>query len=484
MKTLIIKSKLALGLSTPIMLAASALMPACGSSSSSGSSTSSDSISSILSGLNQIPSSSSMASTNSSSSSKDQIRGHILAESGTPPAVTSLGSANVDQYFYDGLIAKITSSSWSSEGSSQQQADAASFWGQTDGGASGQGGCNMVAGLAQSFGQLLSNTNSTCYMKGIPSASGGVTISSGTASQVFAQGAKDKLVEVQIKNMTQTNNGQSQTVNMNVFITIPGTKTVTSNVYQAHLYMCGGSSSQAMQDEVITIKKSTGAFTDVSNQSSGGGNSSYSSVSATLKNSSGSIAFDVTQPRIVDSFNNQGQNGIFKSHVEIDGNNSITTKSYSSGSFGSNENYTIADFSGSSLKDLAFLQGGFAGYTNCANCPSGNQTNTFKGGVEYRNTFYAAAPSNSLATQVASENFSSDSYFQSLTPPSFDFTQDNCSATPNITVTADFSNAALVAVQNTCEGDTNMLTSDIWDMCQIDSINTAMQDIMQIYQGQ
>jgi hypothetical protein len=324
----------------------------------------------------------------------------------------------------------------------------------------------MAQNTGQSFGQMLQNANTMCYMKGIASVSSGVTVTKGgvAASEAFTQGSSDKTVVVHVQNMQNGGGGGGGgPTSMDVHFKVFGTNSVTSDVYKAELYFFGNGSVN--QSEVVSVTRSSGAFTDTST-----GSDHLSTILAHLKtDSSGSLAFDLSQDRNSSSMYS-GQGSVFKSDVTITGDNKILAKSYSNSTWGVGKNYSISTFAGDSLKNLQFLSAGYKG-ENSSTYNGQSFTNTNVAGIEYHDTYYASVDSD-LKTQAGLIDFSTDSFYSSgLTLSSPDYSAYDCSASGDVEINMDFSSEGVSALQTKCEGD----RFDNYDLCNSTAIQSAMQ---------
>lgn len=441
---------------TAITLFSTAMGSGCGSSSSSDSGLSDVSLSSI-------PSASTMVKTNSSSAFLDRMGNGSFAVSGTAPVVTDL-KANVDAYFFGGLIAEINAAGSLTQ--EQKSTYSNKFFGQTDGGPSGQGGCFMAQSVGEAFGRMLEAGTSQCYMKNAAKAGSGVTFKDGSTSgieSVFNPGDKDKLVKINVSNMQEGNSGEK--ASMDVFIKVYKKDTN----YKVDLYFCANGSVNGYEN--VTVNKDNGTFTASSYHSDQGGKG-LSTVTAALKKSGSDYVFDESKDRISES-QFTGSWGKFKSYVKIDKDNYIESKMYGTGDYGTNKTYVKAQFGIkdglSGIKGLQFLQAGFKGAWS-----NGNNTNTGSGAVEWRNTAYASSTSNSLKTNYADKADLSDAWY-AVPSPSQDLSAYSCSATPDQEIVMDFSKSTVQAIQTICEKE----RFNDYDMCNSSSIQSAMSKLWQ-----
>ncbi len=407
----------------------------CGKKSSTESSAAS-ALSSV--NLSSLPSLSDMAKSNSAAALASSLDSY-LAVSGTPPTIASLTDANADTYFWNGMVAAINTAQVATASQKAQ------YWGGVDAGVGGQGACYMSQMVGESFGHMLQAGTSMCYMKNMPTATGGVTISSGTGSTLFAQGAAAKVVKV-------TASMQGQT--MIVFIKVLGSDDVTSDVYKVRLWFCdNGAAAASTGNEEFIINKASSSFTATTDHNDNGGQG-QSTVSAALSvGADGTISFDPTKDRTA-SMVYKGAWGKFKGSVTITSANKILAKMFNENTWGGNtwknHNYAVASFSGSSVKTLKFLAGGYKGRSY----NEGDRDRTYVGGTEFRDTYYVAATTSALATEAGLMNFATDSFYTSNAVSAFAAgATDSCSAPSDVQVTMDFANASVAAISEKCEGE-------------------------------
>ncbi|MEK6706255.1 MAG: hypothetical protein AABZ06_10745 [Bdellovibrionota bacterium] len=415
----------------------------------SGCAKATDAVSAATAGvdLSDLPNASDMVKTNTSSSNArvdlSQFRigasiGDIFAVSGTPPILSQINDNNADTYFWNGLVATFNQQNYNPTQSEKQQ-----FWGGADGGPGGGGACYMSQSVAQSFGRMLEAGTSLCYMRNMPTATSGVTLDTAiAAAELFSQQADDKIVKV-----AASMPGEGT---MHVFIKVFGSNTVTSDVYKVRLWFCQNGVSDGSEE--VSVNTASGVYS-ASSEHSGQWGTGKSTISAYLKqNTAGAFVFDSSKSRTADS-HFQGDWGTFKGNVTITSDDKIYAKMLNKNSYNNtewiNKNYTVASFSGSNLADLRFLAGGFKG----ASSGTGYSENSYSGGTEFQNTHYVATNTSTLKTEAELLDFTTDSYYASITSPSIDVSSNDCSATPNINVTMDFADAAVAAISAKCEGE-------------------------------
>lgn len=428
-----------------------------------------------VSSLSQLPDPASMVSTSTSSTGMS-----FATISGTAPLMMNL-KTDADTYFWNGLVAKIGAGSWSSLTLSERQNDAHSFWGGVNGGPAGQGGCFMAQNTAQVFGRLLESAGSSCYMKNMPNAASGVTITPtplGGNGGIFSQEAADKLVKVSVTGNTGEGDGGGDGT-MDVFIKVFGSNTVTSDVYRVQLYFCKTGAVDGY--ETFEVNKSTLAYSASSVHKESNTSKFSSSVSAHLTSgTSGSLAFDPTKDREV-TMNGLFNTDTFRAKITITSDNLIYSLMNHSNSNGGNsfsdKISSVAQFSGDDANTVRFLAAGFNGYQSFTTS-GGSDSHSFSGALEWHDTYYAsiATSDSELYTKANATNLSTDSFFTESTSPNVDFSGLDCTSTADYRVTMDFTDGHVKAIKETCDGDHKVRGSDS-NYCWGGSVQTAQQKV-------
>ncbi len=433
------------------------LLVSCGGGAASSSSGSSDTDTDAVtvSSLTSIPDIASMVSADGSSASMSALIKNAVV--GTAPLLTSITTSNADTYFWNGLIADINTN-----GADAEDGDA--FF-------KGEGKCRMEQGLGYSFQNIQQAGTSLCYMKNMPGAASGVSVASGGVEPevIFDQVAATKIVEVQVSG----EQGEDDRGEQNIFIKVYGSSSTEGAAgYAVDLWFCGEGSSTPRGYEKARINSAAKTFTTTNAETSFGSfvmQASASLISAT----NGDIEFDPDATKTASVFfsHSEGEDDMtFKSVINID-SDVLTTKNY--GVFGDsiNKNYTVSQFSGSSLADLRFLQAGFAGESSY----NGNEQDPYYGATEYQTSTYADILSGTYYDLVNDYDFSADSFYGSdnasyatLLAAVSDY---SCDVTPDIVVTMDFSNTDVQAVAADCESG----RLDNMDFCDGEAIQTARQ---------
>lgn len=438
---------------------------------SCGGSTSSSGLSGLS--LSDIPNTTDAIASATSSGSMTLHNLHALgypSVHGTPPTMGEVSDAvhssytALDTYFWGGTLASFQNPANVNSGNRDD------FW-------VGQNKCYVFQGVGFAAQNIEENSGSLCYMKNAPDAASGVTVTSGGISQasVFDQQSDDRLVRI-----TTTNDGAG---GQNVFIRVKGTTNVGSDVYRAELYFCdtsGGGSPNG--SESFEFNKTTLVLTGDSKHAEGGGGAFISSITAYLtEGADGSIIFDTSRAREV-SMQGHGTWGDFKGYVNISGDR-IINKSWNKNSFTDgfgthnfqNKSYIAADFVGDAENGIRVSSAASKQYFS-----DGTWDGTNIAGMEFNDLStpeYATLASGDLYDLASGFVFADDSFFTgSLSTPSTTV-DESCAATPDVTVTMDFSDSAVLAIQTLCENHhfENM------NFCNGDEVQTAQSNVFQDY---
>lgn len=475
---------------------AGALLNGCGTSSTGGTAAS---LSSALTDLSKIPDASSMVQANGRHfSSTEQLRPlraglGLLNTSfdlrdvvGTPPLVKDISESNFDGYFWNGLVAQINGYStpaWSTivadnspSGLALKQTLTSQFWGQdtTTPGPGGNGACNMAMSTVEALARMMEGAGTMCYMKNMTTVtSAGVTVTGSTQADAFKQEAEDKLVKVHVTNMPSGPRNRPGT-DMDVFFTIKGSNTVTSDKYAYSMYMC--LAGNVTDKESLEVNKSTGVIT-MTNERDGEGDKGYNQVTAYLTtDSAGNVAFDSSKVRTALS-NHSGSWGTYKGQISISGDNLITSRRlFSNPGWGSNKDFSISSFSGSNVNTLRFREAAYKGIST----PLVGDSHSFSGVTEFQTDHFVSVASSAISTSTdfTSTDVATDTFYADGSVPTMDTTGLNCSATPAVTVTMDFADPNVAAIGLVCEG--NKMNDFNYGLCYGTSVNSAMSRLWSI----
>jgi hypothetical protein len=127
----------------------------------------------------------------------------------------------------------------------------------------------------------------------------------------------------------------------------------------------------------------------------------------------------------------------------------------------SRKGYSVSRFAGTSLADLQFLEGAFKELQD---------TFSFEGATEYRDTYYAAAPDNAYRAEVAAVDFSSDQFYsEGISIPSRR-SAFSCRTSADITISLNMAHEAMQPVGAECEG--NRVDGSV-TFCQSEALQDA-----------
>jgi hypothetical protein len=431
------------GITLPLLLAA------CGGGSGAS-----------LVNLSSLPSASGLVA--SSSSSTGMGFGAVI---GTPPVVGDLELTD----FYGTLFTRMNAG----DANLACNLEAQEMFGGRDGGVGGDTACWMSQTVAQAVSNLTQNGGSICYMKNMPAAESGVTITPDLSdrSSLFSRQREDRIVRV---NVSQPEG------DMSVFIKVYGSSNadVGTSKYKVDLWFCDGETPTVTGLESFTVDTAAKTFAATGLNSDDNGDFSFEMNSAIVVGDDGSVSFDATQDRsAVVSFVGTGFS--HKSTISITGDDIITAKERGVGDWGSHDNFTQAEIAGGGISTLRFLQGAIRGYSTpntdiCIGC----DPHEFSGATEWQTNVYRYVASSSLLTGIPSDFRTSDSFFSSS--PSVDtssLASLSCTVTPSFTVTMDFEDPAVAAIQTECESERFEWT----DQCNSTTVNTARNKVFNAF---
>ncbi|MCB0310266.1 MAG: hypothetical protein KDD42_03465, partial [Bdellovibrionales bacterium] len=319
------------------------------------------------------------------------------------------------------------------------------FAGQRDGQSGGMGACHMAEGVGYAFNDLLRSQTTLCYMQRFPKKK---NLKAGAATLISGD-----LPSGNIEKLFVTPSDQARVVKVNItgldnaggdgriFIRVSSAaeNSANGNQYEAKIWHCDEvregprelNHLEASDDGVFTIEN----FGEPPN-----GGTFRSIVSGNLVSTGTALAWNPKKSRnISNSFQNSSDR--FKAEIQIQ--NQIISKTFDRFRDRTNKHYTIATYSGSDVTNVRFLSGAYKGQAN--------DGFNFSGATEYRDSFYASAPQNSLRDSVVDFDFAEDAFFDSLEDLSLDLSGYDCSAVPDIEITLDMTHALLQKVQSKCE---------------------------------
>lgn len=441
----------------------------CGSGGSVDKTTSS---SVAVSSLTAFPDLSTMVTGSGSSSSLSSLPNYSLSGSlkqnavnGTPPTLTTITS-NIDQYFWNGLLAQIIGSQVNPGSDDVQQG----FF-------QGMGNCFMAQNLMYAMKNIAQANTTTCYMKTLSSAAavaaGATTLVSGaaTSADIFKQSANDRLIKVQINDFPQPGGEQGQTADMDIFFVVKGTSTSPgSDGYAFDMYMCeGGAPGQYQQYRANT---SNGALNVLMYESFG--NQFVSQFSGSMKDDgSGNIIFDTSKQRsATNTYVDSSTNATFKDSVVVSGSG-LANLHMDNMMNTTNKSKILTRFGGNSLVDVILYESGVA---------MSFSGNDFVFGTEWQVDHYLGGGESGLVADVTGYDFSDSLFTEGFSIPSTissGLNNYNCSATPDAVVSIDVTNPLFATAESNCEVN----FSDV-DFCFDGDVATAQTIISAALGGQ
>ena len=408
--------------------------------------------------LADLPSSSDLFRANSVASNFG-----ISAVSGTPPALIDIpGSAIKNLFWRSGVIDGINSGTPTGEQCSEL------FDSPTDGTSAGFNACYMTMNAGESFATVLQSGTTLCYMKNALTQSGVTSGVVGLVSGSFPGGSITNLVSPPAGATPRVIriNAASDEGTSYIFLRIYGAETnrTAGNSYRFDYWSCDSGESGLPSDFESTRITTGGVYTS---NSSGNNEAVFANtVQAFLRRVGDDLTFDLTQTRSAEVQSRSGDSSqINKSYLAISGDNTVRVKRYSNFTTETAKSYSIARVTGSDLSELRFLEGAF----NEVFTRTGEGSFSHTGGVEFRDSLYASAPTNSFVSQLSAVDLTSDPFYSTLTPVSYDPTGYSCSTTPDVILSMDLAAPAFAPIQSTCEGT----RLENMDFCRDTEVNNA-----------
>lgn len=409
--------------------------------------------------LSSLPSASGLVAASSSSNS--MIVNPAVV--GTPPIVSELDADD----FYGDLFTRIAGG----DNGRACEAERDEFFGMTADGVGGDTACWMSQSVGKAVGQIMQNAASLCYMKNMPSAEG-VTITPELAvpTSIFTQQDEDRLVRVNVSNQPSNEDGGEgvREGDFTVFIKVLGAANAGASKYTAQLWFCH--SDQVTGLESFTVDAANKTFTSTSvNQEEGGAFSSEVSAGVEI-DADGNISFDLDKARTGNvAFDGGAQT--FKAFIEVAANNIVTAKNKNSGNFGSDEQFTKAEISGSGISDLRFLQGATRGFSQYGEGEDDNHS--YQGAVEWVTDVYRRAAATMILESIDSDYRSDDFYTEEVSVDTSALSGLDCSSTPDYTVTMDFEAPGVKPLAEQCESEHFQFN----DLCNSGAVSTNRDNV-------
>lgn len=390
----------------------------------------------------------------------------LAAISGTPPALSEIPGLDVASLFWrDGVISSITDGV-------ADQTQCGEFWsGTSDGASGGLNACFMTQAVGYSFAALLQQGNSLCYMKNAPTAdnlaAGGLSLESGTfpdgdVTHLFnpPESGDSRVVKV---NITA---GEAGGVPLTMFVRVSSASAnaAAGNQYRYERWECSDGEDYAHHYERATVKLS-GEYENYDAGADGGFFAHESTLSGWLVSSGAKLEFDTVKERSIKYIEDSG----FGTQLTITPDNLILNKSYDSFGEIPRLSYAVSSFSGSDIAGLRFLGGAVK-----SSMQGDSGELDYRGAVEFRDSYYAAAPGSALAGKLSAVNLATDAFLNDQTPPEYDLSEYDCAAPADIEVSLDMSNETLAASVAGCEQE------QLGDM-QFCFADSAVQDALMNY---
>lgn len=406
-------------------------------------------------GLSKLPAAAAALSTHKlrGTLSGDTAGGKGLSSqnvSGNPPYLTSIAqSTEVENIFWrPNVVASIAA------GVADQTQCSEFFSGSTDGVSSGLQVCELAEGIGFSFQSVVDAETNLCYLKLFPTKknlrSGGIAITRGRKNllnndftQIFSASDTNRTIKIHTPQIDEL--GISA---QNIFVKIPSTSAnkKTDNLYQTQIYFCLDGATEMSGFNKIAVNNNgrlsivTSNFSDPVN-----GIGTTNSIQGYLDASNGTLKWDTSKQRTASIASVQSLVDKFKSTIKITADNLISIKRRNLYLSVINQQFSISRFTGADAFTTSFLEGAYKGETI-----DNEQATVFSGATEYRDTFYAAAPSESLASRVNSSDLTSDSFYASDPEINTDISRYSCTSGADIDLDILPTSQELVAALKPC----------------------------------
>lgn len=361
---------------------------------------------------------------------------------GSPPLlkdIPTLGAGNL--FWRTNVVNDIATGTPASAASCQE------FFGGTDGQSSSFFGCNMAQGVAEVFSKMISSQTLVCIADKIPTqenlSAGGVVLLDGA----FPSNNITKLFETpsgKTARIVKIQGPQGQ----DVFVRVSASETnaAKSNQYAFEAFICQSGSVVGYNSVAITLG---GTFKSTVQHPFGLGQGNegkmlFAITGGLKKGSGGALEFDASSDRTAEFTGVDGVTAL-ASKITITGENVIKNRVRRQTATESNKTYAESKFQGTDMLNLQFLEGAARG--EFSNALAG--TRTFSGATEYRDTFYASAPSNTFVTSVNAVDFNTDEFYtKTLSVP--EFPTFDCSKDADVAIAFNFTAPSMQAIAQQC----------------------------------
>ncbi len=395
--------------------------------------------------LAQLPDTSAIISESSTGSQS------IRSVSGTPPTFPQLVEAGGENYFWRSGVVDAIATGSPNAGQCNEF-----FSSAVDGESGGYGACYLAEGVSYSISEIATSGTTLCYMRNFPTAAAvdnqlvevlSGNLPGGNIRNLFNQpsGSQARVVKIQPVGAGDEGGGP-------IFIRVYSDQqnAAQGNQYRSDFWACDAGENAPPQ-EAQQLRLSAGGELIATSIHSSEGQQFTSTVRGFLVPGSQGLEFDASRGRSAifgGGNNNPGTENNFKSRVLINGENEI--RHWLRHAMGSNSlrtGYSASRFGGEGLVSLRFYEGAFK------EAISGEHAHEYGGSTEFRDTYYAAATSNSFSNETAEINFATDDFFQEgITVPEISSSQFSCRQTADISITLDMSRESMQSVAAECEG--------------------------------
>ncbi len=365
-----------------------------------------------------------------------------LGVTGSPPFLKDIPALGAETVFWRPNVVNDVATGTPPSANSCQE-----FFGGTDGQSSSFFGCNMAQGVAEVFAKMISSQTLICITDKLPTqanlSSGGILVLDGSLpsnniTKLFEtpSGKKPRVIKI------QGPGGQD------ILIRVSGSETnlAKSNQYAFDAFICQSNSVIGYNSAVVTLGgtfKSTVQHPFGFDQSVAG-KMIFQITSPLKKGSGGALEFDPSAERTAEFTGVDGSTSL-ASRITITGANIMKSRFRRQTADENQKTYVESKFQGTDSLNLQFLEGAAKG--EFSHNVAGSRS--FSGATEWRDSFYASAPSNSFMTSVSALDFNSDEFFTKTLSapalPAFD-----CSTEPDVTLVLNFTAPTMLAIAQQC----------------------------------
>lgn len=399
-----------------------------------------------------LPSFSAQVQSNrSKSTSTRRARNQALL----PPVLSSIAASPIKDLFWREINGVNVVDAINSSSADQNHCNEF-YSGQQDGQSGGLGACHLAESVGYTYSNILQSGTSLCYMKNFPSqknlVAGAITVTSGALptggiQNLFSppSGALDRLVQVVPTGEEDQEGGdedrRSKEGKGNIFLQVGSQEKnkAADNLYSVVIWFCHEGESEVSGYNKVSISKALRLYSEYGADDEFG--KSFSSVEGFLSARGNSVVWDPSKTRRSSTVVSDEGGGQFKAEVEITANNLIKVKRVDNFSGSMGKGYIITKYSGSKASDLRFLSGAFM---------DNHGGESFTEATQYKNSFYAVDTDSPLLGPVQNEDLNSEFYTSGF-DLDIDTSPYSCDATPDITVSLDFSVATLRESIRECE---------------------------------